>query len=594
MLVPTSPAIGVRESRRVHGDYRLTRDDVLAGRRFADEIALCGAPIEDHGAGGDTEWRYVGDGGVYGIPYRSLLPQGVEGLLVAGRCFSATHDAHASARSMATCMAMGQAAGTAAAMAAAARHDAPGPAGDRLRERLALDGALLDPVEPTATRCAMNDALRHGPMAEAIRRHRLVVVLRRVEPQSALLDLVAELADAGARVFEVTFDAPSAEADLVAVRERLDARTDGPFVLGAGTILRRAQLEAAAGRRRLRRLAVAGSRHPAHAVEAGLPFVPGGLTPTELRAGWLAGATFVKLFPASAVGPLSASCVARCPRSRSSRPEAWTRATPGRSSTRGGSGGCRRRHRPGRSSGPRAHGRREPAARRPLVTQRFDGRVCSSPARPGSPPPPRTPRSGGWPGLRRVAHGRARRVARRGGGRAWAAADLSQEDAVASAVSSYVDRFGRLDCVYNVAGISGRRYGDGAGRDDARRLADGHRQQPHQPVPGLPRGCPPDARPGAGRERSARGAVLLMSSTLATHPSAPFFATDGYAASKGAIDGLLSLARRALRDAWDPGQRDRPLLVATPMSRRAQADAPILAYLARSNRSPVGQSTPTT
>ena len=70
VIVATSPAIGVRESRRVHGDYRLTRDEVLGGTRFADEIALCGAPIEDHGAGGDTAWQYVGDGGVYGIPYR--------------------------------------------------------------------------------------------------------------------------------------------------------------------------------------------------------------------------------------------------------------------------------------------------------------------------------------------------------------------------------------------------------------------------------------------------------------------------------------------------------------------------------------------
>ena len=122
VVVATSPSIGVRESRRVHGDYRLTREDVLQARRFDDEIALCGAPIEDHHAGGDTEWRYVGESGVYGIPYRSLLPQDVEGLLVAGRCFSATHDAHASARSMATCMAMGQAAGTAAAMAVASRR----------------------------------------------------------------------------------------------------------------------------------------------------------------------------------------------------------------------------------------------------------------------------------------------------------------------------------------------------------------------------------------------------------------------------------------------------------------------------------------
>ncbi len=146
VVVATSPAIGVRESRRVHGDYRLTREDVLAGRRFADEIALCGAPIEDHGAGGDTQWEYVGDGGVYGIPYRTLLPRGLEGMLVVGRCFSATHDAHASARSMATCMAMGQAAGTAAVAAAAGGTVPRALPVDALRERLARDGALLDPL----------------------------------------------------------------------------------------------------------------------------------------------------------------------------------------------------------------------------------------------------------------------------------------------------------------------------------------------------------------------------------------------------------------------------------------------------------------
>jgi hypothetical protein len=145
VMVTTSPAIGVRESRRVHGRYRLTAEDVLAGRRFDDEVALCGAPIEDHHAGADTRWRYVPDGGVYGIPYRCLLPVGVGGLLVAGRCFSATHDAHASARSMGTCMAMGHAAGTAAALAAAA-GGVPGelPAA-RLRARLERDGALLAP-----------------------------------------------------------------------------------------------------------------------------------------------------------------------------------------------------------------------------------------------------------------------------------------------------------------------------------------------------------------------------------------------------------------------------------------------------------------
>jgi glycine/D-amino acid oxidase-like deaminating enzyme len=147
VLVATSPGIGVRESRRVVGDYRLTGDDVLDARRFADEIALCGAPIEDHIAGTDTRWTYIPHSGVYGIPFRCLLPGAVEGLLVAGRCFSATHDAHASARSMATCMAMGQAAGTAAALAVASGTTPRSVKVDVLRRHLAEDGALLDPLE---------------------------------------------------------------------------------------------------------------------------------------------------------------------------------------------------------------------------------------------------------------------------------------------------------------------------------------------------------------------------------------------------------------------------------------------------------------
>ncbi|MGH2428460.1 MAG: FAD-dependent oxidoreductase [Candidatus Limnocylindria bacterium] len=152
VIVATSPAIGVRESRRVHGDYRLTRDDVLGGRRFDDEIALCGAPIEDHHAGGNTEWQYVGESGVYGVPYRTLLPSGVESLLVAGRCFSSTHDAHASARSMATCMAMGQAAGTAAALAVQGGKTPRQVDAETLRAQLRRGGALLEPVDTEAVR----------------------------------------------------------------------------------------------------------------------------------------------------------------------------------------------------------------------------------------------------------------------------------------------------------------------------------------------------------------------------------------------------------------------------------------------------------
>jgi 2-dehydro-3-deoxyphosphogluconate aldolase/(4S)-4-hydroxy-2-oxoglutarate aldolase len=148
------------------------------------------------------------------------------------------------------------------------------------------------------------DTLRGGPVAAAIRRHRLIVVLRRVSPQVALLDLAGELADAGARIFEITFDAASAGEDLAALRACLATRSDGPFLVGAGTILRRNQLEAA--RRAGAEFAVAPLVDVSlvdTAVSEHLPFIPGAFTPSEVHTAWAAGATFVKLFPASAVGP---------------------------------------------------------------------------------------------------------------------------------------------------------------------------------------------------------------------------------------------------------------------------------------------------
>lgn len=115
-LVKTGCHIGVREGRRVIGDYVLTKEDVLEGRHFEDAIVRCGQPIEDHHSGSDTRWVYVKDYGIYDIPYRCLIPHQLDNVLTAGRCFSATHDAHASARSSGTAMGMGQAAGIAAAM----------------------------------------------------------------------------------------------------------------------------------------------------------------------------------------------------------------------------------------------------------------------------------------------------------------------------------------------------------------------------------------------------------------------------------------------------------------------------------------------
>jgi hypothetical protein len=118
-LLSTGARIGLRETRRILGDYTLTRDDVLEGRSFPDAVARASYCIDMHGPANEgTEFTPLRQAGVYDIPYRALLPQELEGLLAAGRCFSATHEALGSARVMAICMAMGHAAGLAAAMAA--------------------------------------------------------------------------------------------------------------------------------------------------------------------------------------------------------------------------------------------------------------------------------------------------------------------------------------------------------------------------------------------------------------------------------------------------------------------------------------------
>ena len=156
--------IGVRETRRVYGEYRLTRDDCLSARQFEDQVLMCGAPIEDHrqGTGGEEEtaWAYVEQGGAYGVPYGTLVPRERDDLWVVGRCFSATHDAHASCRSMAQTMSMGQAAGVAAAMSLDADCGSRDVDTGRLRAKLRGLGAVLEPPEHVAETAA--DAWRQN------------------------------------------------------------------------------------------------------------------------------------------------------------------------------------------------------------------------------------------------------------------------------------------------------------------------------------------------------------------------------------------------------------------------------------------------
>jgi FAD dependent oxidoreductase len=116
-LVATGPQIGIRESRRILGEYVLTADDVLECRKFDDAIASCSYMIDIHNpTGAGTEKVILPKGQWYDIPYRCLLPKDFDNLLVAGRCISSTHEAHSSLRIQPTCYAMGQAAGMAAAM----------------------------------------------------------------------------------------------------------------------------------------------------------------------------------------------------------------------------------------------------------------------------------------------------------------------------------------------------------------------------------------------------------------------------------------------------------------------------------------------
>ncbi len=141
-----STQIGVRETRRIIGEYTLTKEDVLEARKFEDAIVLCGAPIEDHHNQTGTKWEYLEEGKTYQVPYRCLIPKDSTNLLVAGRCLSATHDAHASVRSMGQCMGMGQAAGIAAALAIDQQRKPIDINIDTLQQKLRSYGAILEDV----------------------------------------------------------------------------------------------------------------------------------------------------------------------------------------------------------------------------------------------------------------------------------------------------------------------------------------------------------------------------------------------------------------------------------------------------------------
>jgi hypothetical protein len=134
-----APMLGVRESRRIMGDYLLTADDLIEGRVFEDAVSMGGYHIDIHRPHGT--WVDSHNVRAYTIPLRSLIARGVDGLLMAGKCLSATHEAVASTRVIPICMGQGQAVGTAAALAVAAGVDVRRVPIAQLQSVLAAQGA---------------------------------------------------------------------------------------------------------------------------------------------------------------------------------------------------------------------------------------------------------------------------------------------------------------------------------------------------------------------------------------------------------------------------------------------------------------------
>ena len=163
-LCQTAGMLGVRESRRIVGDYLLTIDDYLACRSFPDDIARNAYPIDIHTRRGEIDSvlngadvamnrrRHFEPGESHGIPYRCLAVRGIRNLLTAGRCISTDHEVQASIRIMPVCLTTGEAAGCAAALAMERHHcDVHAVDVAVLRERLRSRGACLDPL-PTEKR----------------------------------------------------------------------------------------------------------------------------------------------------------------------------------------------------------------------------------------------------------------------------------------------------------------------------------------------------------------------------------------------------------------------------------------------------------
>jgi hypothetical protein len=142
-VLDSAAALGIRESRRIVGDETLTTEACLEGRKSDADIGRGAYCLDVHEASGKIVHKHVANGESYGIPYGTMLPKGIDGILVAGRALSSERFANGSARVQAHIMAMGQAAGTAAAMCVARNRVPREVPVAELRARLREQGAIV-------------------------------------------------------------------------------------------------------------------------------------------------------------------------------------------------------------------------------------------------------------------------------------------------------------------------------------------------------------------------------------------------------------------------------------------------------------------
>ena len=314
-------------------------------------------------------------------------------------------------------------------------------------------------------------------------------------------------------------------------------------------------------------------------VGMGVPVIPGAYSPTEIALAWESGATFVKVFPASSLGPRHVREV------RAPLPDIEMIATGGvdAASARSfldagcvavGVGGALVRCHDGRAAGDRPGGRVTRLAGKAILVTGSTGIAAATANRAA------TEGARVFVVSRTADH--ARDLANGLDGAGWAAADLTDEDAVNSAVTTAVDHFGSDRRAVLAVGGSGRRFGDGPLHDRDRGCLGGDcRAQPSYAGPRVPRGSCARCASNLSTLPATRGSMLLLGSVTTSAPVPELFGTHAYAAAKGALTALMTSMAATYIGGPDPGEPRRPVVDRHADGDPRRGDADILEYAAR-------------